>query len=66
MCAEWNLGGFPTWLYLKPGCQLRANNEIYKNAMSKFFNIIIAQTRYLLADRGGPIIMSQVTKSLVD
>ncbi|KAJ0095933.1 hypothetical protein Patl1_16282 [Pistacia atlantica] len=31
--AEWNYGGFPLWLHVLPGIELRTDNEPYKAEM---------------------------------
>ena len=36
VCAEWNLGGLPTWLLQKPGMVFRTWNEPFMTQMEKF------------------------------
>ncbi|KAL5705289.1 hypothetical protein ACHQM5_023614 [Ranunculus cassubicifolius] len=62
VCAEWTYGGFPVWLHNLPGIQLRTDNQVYKDEMEKFTNLIInmCKKEKLFANQGGPIILSQI------
>ncbi|KAF3455018.1 hypothetical protein FNV43_RR05466 [Rhamnella rubrinervis] len=62
VCAEWNYGGFPLWLHLIPGIELRTDNELFKAEMKRFTAKIVdlMKQEKLYASQGGPIILSQV------
>ncbi|KAL5705655.1 hypothetical protein ACHQM5_023930 [Ranunculus cassubicifolius] len=62
VCAEWSYGGFPVWLHNLPGIQLWTDNQVYKDEMEKFTNLIInmCKKEKLFANQGGPIILSQI------
>ncbi|KAF8370157.1 hypothetical protein HHK36_031788 [Tetracentron sinense] len=61
-CAEWNYGGFPTWLHFIPGVQFRTSNAIFKEEMKRFLAkiVTIMKEEKLFATQGGPIILAQV------
>lgn len=48
------------WLFLKQNCKLRENNQCFTSNMKRWVIQVVDKTRHLFADRGGPIIMSQV------
>ncbi|OMO93429.1 hypothetical protein COLO4_16860 [Corchorus olitorius] len=62
ICAEWNYGGLPVWLHNIEGCQLRTDNEIFKNEMQIFTTKIVDMCKEanLFAPQGGPIILAQI------
>lgn len=65
MCAEWNLGGIPTWLqFNRPGIRYRSYEEQWRTAVQKWFGMVIKQTRSYFADHGGPIVLAQVENEL--
>lgn len=59
-CAEWNYGGFPSWLRDIPGISLRTWNEPYIERVKKYFRVLIAETLPHLASNGGNVILVQV------
>jgi beta-galactosidase len=59
-CAEWNYGGFPSWLRDEPGIVLRTWNTPYLRRVEKYLRHLFAETRRSLATRGGPVIMVQL------
>ncbi|KAJ4969156.1 hypothetical protein NE237_015857 [Protea cynaroides] len=62
VCAEWNYGGFPLWLYFIPGIEFRTDNEPFKREMQRFTAKIVDMMKQenLYASQGGPIILSQI------
>ncbi|XP_027927811.1 beta-galactosidase 15-like [Vigna unguiculata] len=62
VCAEWNYGGIPVWVYNLPGVQIRTSNQVYMNEMQNFTTLIVDMVRKekLFASQGGPIIISQI------
>ncbi|XP_050270222.1 beta-galactosidase-like [Quercus robur] len=62
VCAEWNLGGFPTWLKYIPGISFRTDNAPFKAEMQRFTKKIVnmMKAEKLFEPQGGPIILSQI------
>ncbi|KAJ8506240.1 hypothetical protein OPV22_007126 [Ensete ventricosum] len=62
VCAEWNNGGLPVWLYTIPGMQTRTDNQPWKDEMQNFTTLIVNKVKEerLLATQGGPIILLQI------
>lgn len=59
--AETENGGFPYWLSLVPGMQLRSMNATYLHYVDLYFAQLLAQVRTLQYNQyGGPIILVQV------
>lgn len=60
ICAEWNAGGFPAWIFADKNMRLRCSDEKYvgyvKNYLSKVFEVI----RPRLLDNGGNVVAVQV------
>lgn len=59
-CAEWNYGGYPSWLRDEPGIVIRTWNEPYLQRVEAYFQRLCAEVRPFLATRGGPVILCQV------
>jgi beta-galactosidase len=59
-CAEWNYGGFPSWLRDIPGIVLRTWNEPYIERVKKYFRVLVPQILPHLASNGGNVILVQV------
>ena len=64
VCAEWDNGGIPVWVNYLDGVRLRANNDVWKEEMTKWMKVLTDYTRDYFADRGGPIIFAQVENEL--
>eukprot|EP00899_Mesostigma_viride_P026901 jgi/Mesvir1/7396/Mv19196-RA.2 len=62
VCAEWKLGGFPTWLREMKGIEFRTNNAVFMAEMQRFMKYIVdlMTKERLWYPQGGPIIMAQV------
>jgi hypothetical protein len=59
-CAEWNYGGFPSWLRDVPGIVFRTWNGPYIECVKSYFRVLLAEIRPHLATQGGSIILAQV------
>ncbi|KAF7288081.1 hypothetical protein GWI33_000134 [Rhynchophorus ferrugineus] len=61
ICAEFEFGGFPSFI-LRDGDKLwvRTNNEYYMNYVSRWFNVLMPILAKYQFTKGGPIIMFQV------
>ena len=60
ICAEWELGGLPSWLLTYEGLQLRCNDEQYLSKVRPYYDELFRRIRPYLAVNGGPIFMLQV------
>jgi beta-galactosidase len=60
VCAEWELGGYPSWLLKDRGMVLRGNDPKYIAAMQSWFARLGKEIEPLLLRNGGPIIAIQV------
>ena len=60
VCAEWELGGYPSWLLKDHSLTLRSDDPKYLAAMRSWFNRLGKEIRPLLLRNGGPIIAIQV------
>jgi len=60
VCAEWDLGGFPSWLLKDRSLVLRSQDPKYLAAVQAWFTRLGKEIRPLLLQNGGPIIAVQV------
>lgn len=60
ICAEWDLGGLPSWLLADQNMQVRSNYKPYQEAMERFFSKLLPLVTDLQYSHGGPIIAVQV------
>lgn len=60
VCAEWELGGYPSWLLKDRDVVLRSTEPKYTAAVSAWFGRLAQEVKPLLARNGGPIIAVQV------
>ncbi|KAJ3142024.1 Beta-galactosidase 6 [Irineochytrium annulatum] len=60
VCAEWNFGGFPTWLLEKKDMELRSYSKTYMESMEIFVRKTLEVVDHLLFTNGGPIIIVQI------
>jgi len=60
VCAEWELGGYPSWLLKDRRLVLRSDNPQYTSAVKTWFARLGQEIRPLLLANGGPIIAIQV------
>jgi beta-galactosidase len=61
-CAEWELGGFPSWLLATPESQqaLRTSDPIFVGAVARWMTRLGRELAPLQIGRGGPIIATQI------
>jgi beta-galactosidase len=61
-CAEWDLGGFPSWLLKTPEKQkgLRSNDDAYMQAVERWLTRLGQEVASLQIGRGGPILATQM------
>ena len=60
VCAEWEAGGFPAWLFADPHLRVRTQDPAYLAAADAYLQRLGQQLAPLMAARGGPIIAVQV------
>ncbi|XP_072248977.1 beta-galactosidase-1-like protein 2 isoform X1 [Leuresthes tenuis] len=60
ICAEWDLGGLPSWLLQDKDMQLRTTYPGFVNAVNLYFDKLVAVVKPLMFEEGGPIIAVQV------
>ncbi|GAB3352727.1 glycoside hydrolase family 35 protein [Lysobacter tyrosinilyticus] len=59
-CAEWEFGGFPSWLLKTPDMRVRTSDPRYVAAVTRYLHEVGKQLAPLQVTHGGPIIMVQV------
>lgn len=59
-CAEWEQGGFPAWLTVKPGVTLRDMNDIYNRYADEHLAKIYEIVKKHQIHKGGNVIMAQL------
>lgn len=60
VCAEWDLGGLPSWLLRHEDIRLRCMDERYTQAARRYLLRVGQELAGLTVNRGGPILMVQV------
>ncbi|XP_037534034.1 beta-galactosidase-1-like protein 2 [Nematolebias whitei] len=60
ICAEWDLGGLPSWLLQDQNMKLRTTYPGFTDAVSSYFDELLKRVAPLQYSHGGPIIAVQV------
>ncbi|TRY88081.1 hypothetical protein DNTS_024141, partial [Danionella cerebrum] len=60
ICAEWDLGGLPSWLLQDKTMKLRTTHPGFMSAVNSYFDRLLPIITPLQYKRGGPIIAVQV------
>ncbi|CAH0563091.1 unnamed protein product [Brassicogethes aeneus] len=60
ICAEWEFGGFPSWLLREKNIKVRTSDANYMKHVTRFFNALLPILAALQFTSGGPIIAFQV------
>ncbi|KQP57409.1 beta-galactosidase [Agreia sp. Leaf283] len=60
ICAEWDNGGFPGWLFSDPAVGVRRNEPVYMRAVADYFAALLPIVASRQIDRGGPVILMQI------
>ncbi|XP_064419961.1 beta-galactosidase-1-like protein isoform X1 [Latimeria chalumnae] len=60
ICAEWEMGGLPAWLLLKPNIVLRSSDPDYLHAVDSWLGELLPRVKHWLYQNGGNIISVQV------
>ena len=61
ICAEWDYGGFPAWIYSICKDKIRTSNATYMKLVDRWFQNLFPRLEHLLYENGGPIIAFQVS-----
>ncbi|XP_030342789.1 beta-galactosidase-1-like protein isoform X1 [Strigops habroptila] len=60
ICAEWEMGGLPSWLLWKPDIVLRSSDPAYLAAVDSWLHVLLPKIKPHLYQHGGNIISVQV------
>jgi beta-galactosidase len=60
ICAEWEAGGLPAWLFADPSIKVRTRDERFLAASNRYLSRLGRELAPLQAVHGGPIIAIQV------
>jgi beta-galactosidase len=60
ICAEWDNGGLPAWLFTDPDVGVRRDEPLFMAAVAEFFDALLPIVAERQIDRGGPVILVQV------
>lgn len=60
VCAEWDLGGIPSWLLKFPDIKLRCMDPRYMSAVKRYFQHFAPVIKPFMAANGGNILMVQI------
>jgi beta-galactosidase len=60
ICAEWDNGGLPAWLFTDRAVGVRRNEPLYLAAIADFFSALLPIVAERQIDRGGPVILVQI------
>ena len=60
ICAEWEFGGFPSWLLKNKVMRLRSSDKSYLGYVDVWMRFLLQVVRPFLYHNGGPVIMTQV------
>lgn len=60
ICAEWDMGGLPSWLLNIPGMRIRCYHEGFLEKVQIYYEKLFSIVRPYLYSNGGNIIMMQV------
>jgi len=60
ICAEWDNGGLPAWLFSDPAVGVRRNEPLYMAAIAEYFDALLPIVAERQIDRGGPVVLVQV------
>lgn len=60
ICAEWELGGLPSWLLADPGMRLRCYHQPFLEHVDAYYDVLLPKLKPLLCTNGGPVIALQI------
>ncbi len=59
-CAEWDFGGYPTWLKFKKGLKVREPNKAFETCVDHFFDTLMPVVSRNQINHGGAVVMVQL------
>ncbi|XP_060517546.1 beta-galactosidase-1-like protein 2 [Cylas formicarius] len=60
ICAEYNFGGFPSWLLREETVGFRTSEPTYMKYVTRYFNVLLTLLAAFQFTKGGPIVAFQV------
>lgn len=60
ICAEWELGGLPSWLFNIDGMELRCKNQPYYDNITDYYKVLFPKLVNHQIDKGGNVILMQI------
>ena len=60
VCAEWDNGGFPAWLFPDKSVPARSTHPAFIKPMQAWFKRLATEILPLMLSQGGPVILTQV------
>ena len=60
ICAEWDMGGLPSWLLTYPKMRFRCNDALFLEKVENYYKELFHHLAPRLVERGGNIIAMQV------
>ena len=60
ICAEWDRGGLPTWLFRDPEVGVRRHEKRFLDMVAEYLDQVLGIVAPLQVDRGGPVLLVQV------
>jgi beta-galactosidase len=60
ICAEWDRGGLPTWLFRDPEVGVRRHEKRFLEMVEEYLTAVLGVVAPLQVHRGGPVVLVQV------
>lgn len=60
ICAEWDNGGLPPWLFREQGVGIRRHEPRFLDEVEKYLHQVLALVHPHQVDQGGPVLLVQV------
>ncbi|XP_044744677.1 beta-galactosidase-1-like protein 2 [Coccinella septempunctata] len=60
ICAEWEFGGFPSWLLRTKDIKVRTSDSKYMKYVTRYFDVLLPILALLQFTNGGPIVAFQI------
>ena len=60
ICAEWEMGGLPSWLMKEKGLVMRSSHFAFLKHVDEYFDELLPKFKKHLLQNGGPVIAMQI------
>lgn len=60
ICAEWEMGGLPSWLLKEKGLVMRSSHFAFLKHVDEYFDELLPKFKKHLLQNGGPVIAMQI------